>query len=125
MKKITRGLVVGLLALAGLLAGCTNDTTTPPPPSGIDVTGDWTLTVAGTTYAMHLDQNGDALTGTVQGVPLTGSVNGDTISISSGFPGGPLLTAEGTVSGNTMAGAYTATEPGGAPQTGAWSATLP
>jgi quinoprotein glucose dehydrogenase len=60
---------------------------------------------------------------TRQGVPLTGSVNGNSISISSGLPGGPLLVADGSVEGATMGGSYTATEPNGTQHTGSWSAT--
>jgi hypothetical protein len=122
MKKITVVCLVMLGALAGLMTGCNNDSSSGTP-TGLDVSGTWALNAEGETSTMTLRQNGDALTGSVQGVPLTGSVNGNSISISSGLPGGPLLVADGSVEGATMGGSYTATEPNGTQHTGSWSAT--
>jgi len=121
MIKIGRLSMVALLALAGLLLGCNSGSNA----AGVDVSGTWTLNVDGETSSMTLQQNGDALSGSVQGAPLTGSVNGNNISITSGFSGGPLLVADGTVDGLSMSGSYTATEAGGTQHTGTWSATKP
>jgi len=122
MKKITMLCAVMLGALAGLMLGCGSDSTSGAPATGVDVSGTWTLNAAGETSTMTLTQNGDALSGSVQGVPLTGSMNGNSISITTGLPGGPTLMAEGTVDGATMGGSYTATEASGAQHTGTWSA---
>ena len=123
MKKSTMLCAVMLWTLAVLLPGCNNDSTSSQTPTGLDVSGTWSLSAEGETSTMILHQNGDALTGSVQSVPLTGSVNGNNVSISSGFPGGPLLVAEGSVDGATMSGSYTATEASGTQHTGTWSAT--
>jgi len=122
MKKITLLCVLLLGTLAGLMLGCNNDSNSSST-TGIDVSGTWTLNAAGETSTMVLHQNGDALTGSVQGVPLSGSMNGNNISIATGLAGGPVLAADGAVAGATMGGSYTATEAGGTQHTGTWSAT--
>ena len=123
MKRISAVCALLLGALAGLMLGCNNDSNSSGNTAGIDVSGTWALSAAGQTSTMVLQQNGDALTGSVQGVPLSGSVNGNSISVSTGLPGGPLLAANGSVDGATMGGSYTATEANGTQDTGTWSAT--
>ena len=115
--------MAALLAMAGLLVSCSSDSSSNSAnDTGVNVTGTWLLNAEGETSTMTLNQNGDALTGSVQGVPLTGSVNGNNISITTGYSGGPFLIAEGSVDGNTMGGSYTATVPNTAEHTGTWSA---
>jgi len=124
MKKLMMLSAVMLCAVALLLPGCTNDTTNSGPnAAGVDVTGTWVLSAEGQTTTMTLQQNGDAVTGSAQGVPASGSVTGNSISITTGLPGGPTLVADGSVDGATMGGTFTATEANGTQHTGTWSAT--
>ena len=127
MKKFVMLSAVMLCAVAVLLTGCTNDPNAPTSPNaaGVNVTGTWALSAGGQTQTVTLQQNGDALTGSVQGIPATGSITGNNISFTTGVPGGPTLVVEGTVDGSatSMSGNYTATEATGTQHTGTWTAT--
>ena len=122
MKNINGLCLTILLVITGLLMGCNDSSNNSANDAGVNVSGHWTLNAENQTSTMILNQNGDNLTGSVQGVPLTGSVSGNNISITTGYSGGPLLVAEGSVDGNTMGGSYTATAPNTAEHTGTWSA---
>ena len=116
--------MAGLLVLAGLLMSCDNsNSSNSPNDAGVNVTGNWTLNAEGQTSTLILNQNGDSLTGSMQGAPLTGSINGNSISVSASLPSGPSLVVNGTVDGDTMSGSYTASAPNVADHTGTWTAT--
>lgn len=126
MKKFIALNAVMLCAVAVLLTGCTDTTTsTGPNAAGVDVTGTWALNAEGQTQAVTLHQSGDALTGSVQGIPASGSISGHSISFTTGLPGGPTLAADGTVddTATSMSGNYLVTDVNGAQHTGAWTAT--
>jgi len=124
MKKIKTVSMAGLLVLAGLLMSCDNsNSSNSANDAGVNVTGNWTLNAEGQTSTLILNQNGDSLTGSMQGAPLTGSINGNSISVSASLPSGPSLVVNGTVDGDTMSGSYTASAPNVADHTGTWTAT--
>lgn len=98
----------------------------PSHDSGLDLSGSWSGRYEGGysgSFHLTLVQHGQRLVGsitlstTTQRDRLTGKVNGSTITF--GTVGSQAITYSGTVSGNTMTGAY---QVGGAP-TGSWSAT--
>ena len=109
MRRLTFVLCAAALALAF----------TGRPARAADVTGKWTATMAGRggggegfTITYNFKQDGAKLTGTVEtpmGDPLTindGKVEGDKLSFTITFEGGPngamKITNEGTISGDEI-----------------------
>ena len=109
MRRLTFVLCAALLALAF----------TTGTARAADVTGKWTATMAGRggegegfTITYNFKQDGTKLTGTVEtpmGDPLTindGKVEGDKISFTINFEGGPngamKITNEGTIAGEEI-----------------------
>jgi hypothetical protein len=99
---------------------------TPAAAAG-DLSGSWSGQYSGAftgTFKLTWQQTGSSLTGTIMlstenndPVPLTGTVNGSTISF--GTVGSQAVTYSGHVSGSSMSGTY---QVGGAAG-GPWSAT--
>jgi hypothetical protein len=109
MKRLTFVLCAALLALAF----------TTGTAMAADVTGKWTATMAGRggggegfTITYNFKQDGTKLTGTVEGPmgdPMQiadGKVDGDKLSFTISFEGGPngamKITNEGTISGDEI-----------------------
>ena len=89
----------------------------PPKPAIADLSGEWDIDItfaAGKgTHRLTIKQDGSSVQGTHQGDflqrPLTGNVNGDTVTLRSSVPertiGNSLsYTFTGTVAGNTLSG---------------------
>ena len=101
--------------------------TTPAAAADSGLSGSWSGQYSGAftgTFKLTWQQTGSSLTGTIMlstenngPVPLTGTVNGGTISF--GTVGSQAVTYSGHVSGNSMSGTY---QVGGAAG-GPWSAT--
>jgi len=126
MKRLSMLLTAALVATTIMLGitGCEDgggDSST-----SVDVSGTWNGSSIGDDpvnsdpdITMILTQSGRVLTGTVDGVPLSGTVNGTDVVAT--FPGGEgdTVTMSGTVNGNTMTGTWESSTG----EKGTWTAT--
>lgn len=79
-------LLAGTMLLMLGLCACESDNDKPP----VNVAGSWTATMNGggdtETQDITLRQDGSSVTGTdAEGTPITGSVSGDTLTLSSSW----------------------------------------
>ena len=148
MKKIVMfgSVLVVLGLLAAVNSGCggsdssssngtngTQSVTNPPPAAVLDGSWNGSLTPGGA-FSLHLAQSGDTITGTVtlgsNTANITGSLSGDTVSITWSFVGpAPLhlittytLTGNANSSRDNMSGNYSELFLG-TTTTGTWSAS--
>ncbi len=129
-RELSFGIRSTALAMAGLvLLVATGIRASAAPPSPLDVSGVWDLTVETQTSTAHtsvtLKQEGEKLTGTYHGrmgdTRLEGTLKEDNIrfTVTLKFQDASIVvTYEGTVSGDTMKGTARFGDAG----TGKWSA---
>ncbi|MCX7006151.1 MAG: hypothetical protein NTY53_02695 [Kiritimatiellaeota bacterium] len=113
--------ILGLVVLMLVVVGCGGGGDSGP---SVDVTGTWRVSASdGSASSMSLTQDANGVvTGTVDGIPMTGSVDGNNLSLSASPDPSTVLSIAGTVEGNTMSGNYEARGPA-ATVTGTWTAT--
>ncbi len=97
-------MILGLLVLMLAVVGCGGGDSGP----GVDVTGTWRATASdGSVSVMVLRQDANGVvTGTVDGIPVTGSVDGSSLSLGATPAPSTTLTIAGGVDGNSMSGTY-------------------
>ena len=112
--------LLGLLVIMLVAVGCGGGSSGPR----VDVTGTWRINISdGTPSAMTLTQDASGVvTGTVEGIPATGRVDGNNLSLGATPDPNHSLSIEGTVTGNTMSGNYTLQD-NTTHVTGTWTAT--
>jgi acetamidase/formamidase len=126
--KTVRASALGVCALVlAMRSHVQADPTNVPRPG---LTGRWFVTVDffGTPQylPMELTQQGDALTGTLDGDKLEGTVHGNTIHLLAKDPEGGTEEATGTLAGSTITGTVILVEPANPkhPATHGFTATL-
>ena len=88
------------------------------PPSQLNLSGVWMVsTGSGDQRTMTLVQNGNRLTGEVQGGNVVGEVKGDNVKVW--LENDPTTVGNGTVSGNLIEGTFTCEFEG---RSGSWQA---
>jgi hypothetical protein len=112
--------ILGLLVLMLAMVGCGGGDSGP----SVNVTGTWRVTASdGSASAMVLQQDANGVvTGVVDGIPVTGSVDGNHLSLGATPDPTTSLSIEGNVEGNTASGTFEVRGPGGN-QNGTWTAT--
>lgn len=126
MNRIIMASVAALAAamVVCMMTGCEDSNSESSPP--VNVSGTWRGSSTGDdpvnsdpSITMILTQSGNSLTGSIDGVSFSGSVNGN--GISSTFQGGEgdTVTLEGAIDGHTMSGTWVSTTT----ESGTWTAT--
>ena len=106
MKKavIVCGVVVLAVGFAGSMVGCGGGRSTPASVAGNWEFQDTTPGHSGGSSVLILTQNGSQVTDTLNGAPITGVVDGNSLTLTVNLIGGAVY--DGTVSGNQMSGTW-------------------
>ena len=112
--------ILGLLVLMLAVVGCGGGDSGP----SVDVTGTWRATASnGNVYTTVIQQDANGVvTGIMGGIPVTGSVDGNHITMGATPALDTSLTIEGDVDGNTASGTFEVHGPD-INQSGTWTAT--